>query len=518
MAPRRTSHRGVKRSLGVLASSSLLAAAVVGVVPGTAGASSHREAPAIVNDPQHDNTDTYAFVSPDKPDTTTIIANWIPLEEPNGGPNFYPWAAGSKYYINIDNDGDGLADLKFAYVFRNVDSRGDRTITGNRDEGTFLYNTGPVTSFADRDLRFKQLYTLTEEVTGTVLIRSGRSAPSNVGPASMPDYPSLRQEAVSDFFMENTIGTSFAGQADDSFFLDLRVFDLLYGGDLSEVGQDTLAGYNVNSVALQVPSRLLALNGNVNRNPVIGVWSTTERQTLDLETGQAVGDFVQVSRLGNPLVNEVVVPANLKDAFNSIVPAQDATAADGQVLQRVLEPELPRLIEAIYGIPAPATPRTDLAEVFLTGVTTALDGTGLWTALGAPTDEAPIALDLNSQAMNADVDPAAFVPSEMLRLNMSIPPTENPDRLGVLAGDLQGFPNGRRLIDDVVDIEIQVVEGFFVDGDGDGEPDGLVEALAAGDAVNENDVPFSNSFPYIALPQNEGVNVTFGGDEYGGDE
>ncbi len=503
MAPSRTSHSRAKRSVAVLATgTSLLAAAVVGVAPGPAGASSHREAPMILGDPQHDNTDVYAFVSPQKSNYVTLIANWIPFEEPNGGPNFYPWAEGSKYYLNIDNDGDGLADLKFAYVFTNIDTRADDPSTPE-DEGTFLYNTGVVTSFDDPDLRFKQTYTLREEISGAVLVQDAPVAPSNVGPASMPNYRALRDEAIvrtkSGFPNGKARGASFAGQAEDPFFLDLRIFDLLYGGDLSEVGQDTLAGYNVNTVALELPATALALNQDASANPVIGIWSTTERQTLDLTTGQPTGPFVQVSRLGNPLVNEVIVPANLKDAFNSIVPAEDATAADGQVLERVLDPELARLIEAIYGIPAPPTPRTDLAEIFLTGVTTELDGTGLFAALGEPDDMAPIQLDLNSQAMNADVNPEEFVPSEMLRLNMSIPPTENPSRLGVLAGDLQGFPNGRRLFDDVVDIEIQVVEGFFVTGP--------VKALAGGDEVDTNDRAFSQTFPYVALPRNEAVNT-----------
>jgi len=510
------SHSRAKRLGAVLAAGSTVFGVAV-IAPGTASASSHREAPMILGDPQHDGTDTYAFVNPNDPDKVTLIASWNPFEEPNGGPNFYPFAEGSKYYINIDNDGDGLADQKYRWTFTNIDTRADLPRTRNTDEGTFLYNTGPVTSFDDPDLRFKQTYDLVEEVSGTVLARDAKVAPSNVGEASMPDYQSLRDEAITPVrvgLRQN--GLSFAGQADDSFFLDLRIFDLLFGADLSEVGQDTLAGYNVNSVALTLPARSFALRGNANRNPVIGVWQTTERQTLNLETGQPAGDFVQVSRLGNPLVNELFLPANLKDAFNAIVPAQDATAAGGQVLERVLDPEVPRLIEAIYGIPAPATPRTDLAEIFLTGVTTELDGTGLFASLGEADDMAPIQLDLNSQAMNADVNPAAFVPSEMLRLNMRIPPSRNPNRLGVLAGDLAGYPNGRRLADDVADITIQVAEGFFVDGDGDGRPDGIVEALAAGDAVNQNDVQFSSSFPFIALPQNEGVNVTFDGDEYPG--
>jgi hypothetical protein len=238
----------------------------------------------------------------------------------------------------------------------------------------------------------------------------------------------------------------FAGQADDPFFLDLRVFDLLYGGDLSETGRDTLAGYNVNTIALQVPFEDVALGADPDRNPVIGIWTTTERTRVRITDGsdqKASGDWVQDSRLGNPLVNEVVVPAGLKDAFNSLSPDKDATVQE--VVDRVTDPEVARLLEAIYGIPAPATPRDDLVEIFLTGITTKLDG--------------PIQADLNSQLNNQDVDPYRFQPSEMLRLNLAVPVSDNPERLGVLAGDLQGFPNGRRLTYDVVDISLQAVAG-----------------------------------------------------------
>jgi MYXO-CTERM domain-containing protein len=298
----------------------------------------------------------------------------------------------------------------------------------------------------------------------------------------MPNYRQLRDQAVT------TLPggwKTFAGQADDPFFLDLRVFDLLYGGDLSEVGQDTLAGYNVNTIALQVPFKDVALNGDATRNPVIGIWSTTERPRVRI-TGVNAGpgvDRVQVSRLGNPLVNEVVVPANLKDAFNALPPDRDASIAP--VVARVKDPEVPRLIQAIYGLPAPATPRNDLTEIFLTGITTKAGG--------------PIKADLNSQLNNTDVISSRFRPSEMLRLNLSIKPTATPNRLGVLGGDLQGFPNGRRLTDDVVDIELQALEGAAQTGK-------LVDALAKGDAVNANDNPFGATFPYLALPNMGAVN------------
>ncbi|MBP2337668.1 hypothetical protein JOF41_003846 [Saccharothrix coeruleofusca] len=452
-----------------------LAAGLVGAAPGPAGASSHREAPLIAGDPAVDGTDLYAFVSPDRPDTVTLIANWAPFQEPNGGPNFYPFADDARYDINIDNDGDAKADLTFRWTFRDDDRRGG---------GTFLYSNGAVTSLDDENLLFRQTYTLElidEQGNAKKLVQHGKVAPSNNGPKSMPDYGALRQQAITEI---GGGGKAFAGQADDPFFLDLRVFDLLYGGDLSEVGQDTLRGYNVNTLALQVPKAVLALRGDHERNPVIGVWSDAERQSMQLTPGKsrAHGDFVQVSRLGNPLVNEVVVPAALKDTFNSLTPDKDAKVQE--LVDRVNDPEVPKLVEAIYRVPAPEGPRTDLAEIFLTGITTKAGG--------------PIKADLNSQLNNADVDKRRFVPSEQLRLNMGVAPAGEPNRLGVLAQDNQGFPNGRRLTDDVLDIGLQALEGAAVSG--------VVAALAAGDKVDANEQSFGNSFPYVALPNNVAVN------------
>ncbi len=425
--------------------------------------------------PQVDNTDVYSFVSPDDPNSVTLIANWIPFEEPNGGPNFYPFQPGAHYDINVDSDGDGISNITYRWTFTTHDSRGT---------STFLYNNGPVNSLDDPHLLFRQTYTL-QKITDsgtTTLLSDAAVAPSDVGPASMPDYAKLRAQSITSL---SGGGKSFAGQADDPFFLDLRVFDLLYGANLKESGQNTLSGYNVNTIALQVPKSALALNGDSSRNPVIGVWSSTEQQSMQLTPGKAspTGDYVQVSRLGNPLVNEVVVPTGLKDAFNSLTPDKDHTIAP--VVQRVLDPEVPKLIESIYGIPAPKTPRKDLQEIFLTGISKNSGG--------------PIKADLNSQLLNKDVNKSSFVPAEELRLNMAVPVTAKPNRLGVLAGDLQGFPNGRRPADDVVDIEIQALEGAAQTGK-------IVPALAAGDGVNANDVPFSSSFPYVALPHDSAVN------------
>ncbi|MFI5956704.1 DUF4331 domain-containing protein [Cryptosporangium sp. NPDC051539] len=420
-----------------VAAAAVTALAIPVLAPHGATASSHREAPTIAGFPQYDNTDVYAFVSPDKPDSVTMIANWIPFEEPAGGPNFYPFATDARYEINVDNNGDAKPDLTYRWTFTSTYSSKD----------TFLHNTGPVTSLADPDLNFWQSYQLEEIRWGADGSIAGEKelahhlpvAPSNVGKASMPDYRALRDRAIKSQPGDIRL---FAGQADDPFFLDLRVFDVLYGGDLSEVGNDTLAPYNVNTIAIQLPKSRLVRGGD----PVVGIWSTTSRRNSS-------GNYVQVSRLGMPLVNEVVVPIRDKDRFNASKPSGDAS-----FLRYVTNPEVPRLLEKIYRIKAPATPRKDLVQAFLTGVP-----------------------GLNQ--------PARVTPSEQLRLNTSIAPSASPKRLGVLDGDKAGFPNGRRLTDDVVDITLQVAEGELV-----GSPNDL------GDAVNTNDAPFERSFPYVALP------------------
>ncbi len=432
---------------GVLVCASLLGA------PIGANASSHREAPLIAGDPQVDNTDVYAFVSPDSPSNVTLIANWLPFEEPNGGPNFYPFAPDAHYDINIDNKGGATPNITYRWTFTNH----------YRSSNTFLYNTGVVNSINDTTLNFYQTYNLDKIINGAPVnvVSNALVAPSDVGQASMPNYAALRDQAITSI---PTGGKTFAGQADDPFFLDLRVFDLLYGANLKEAGHDTLAGYNVNSIALQVPKTELALGGD-NSN-IVGVWSTTERQSLTLNpdgTRTGSGNFVQVSRLGNPLVNEVVVPVGSKDHFNASQPS-----GDSQFLAKVQDPELPHLIQAIYNIPAPATPRDDLVSVFLTGV-----------------------MGLNK--------PPSVTPAEELRLNMSIAPSTSPNRLGVVGGDKAGFPNGRRLGDDVVDIALQAMEGVLL-------PNHPAAVDTLGDGVNNNDVAFGTSFPYLGLPHIAAVN------------
>jgi putative cell wall-binding protein len=494
----RPSRRRGRAPIALLAATATGLSGVALLGPATGSASSHREAPYTAGDPRIDNTDVYAFVSPDKADSVTLVANFYPFQEPDGGPNFYRFDDEAQYNVNIDNNGDALADVVYRWTF-------DSTY---RNPDTFLYNVGQVTTLDDPDLNFRQTYDLQVINAGvaTTLLDNAPVAPSNVGPASMPNYAALRNEAVRSIGAQGVGGQGFAGQADDPFFLDLRIFDLLYGGNLSEVGNDTLNGRNVQSLALQVPKTVLAQAGNATNNPVIGVWSTTERrQTRVLNAaGNGVtpgpntsvdtaatesGDFVQVSRLGNPLVNEVVIPVKDKDRFNNSTPDRDA-----QFLPYVQDPEVPRLIESIYKIKAPdtdaataGTQRSDLISVFLTGVK-----------------------DVNNLDVNQGVTTSA--PAEYLRLNMGVAPTARPNRLGVIAGDNAGFPNGRRLSDDVVDIALQVLEGELV-----GTPNDL------GDAVSSNDLPFSGTFPYVALPHNSAVNQSqftglsrlAGGDRYG---
>ncbi|BCY07067.1 DUF4331 domain-containing protein [Actinoplanes sp. L3-i22] len=456
-----------RRRLLSVAALGASAALVATLAPLQGHASSHREAPLIASTPSLDNTDLYAFVSPDQPDTVTMVANWQPFEEANGGPNFYPFAAGTAYDLNIDNNGDAKPDITYRWTFT----------TTYQDSGMFLYNTGQVTSLTDPDLNLRQTYRL-ERITpaGTKLILAAAPvAPSFTGTASMPDYPALSNAAITS---AGTGSKSFAGQADDPFFADLRIFDLLYGGDLSKVGQDTLKGYNVNTIALRVPKANLAFKGDAMRNPVVGIWSTTSRIGADM-TGKP-GKPQQVSRLGMPLVNEVVLPVNRKNLFNASPPEKDA-----QFGKYVLNPGVPKLIDAIYHIPAPKTPRTDLAEVFLTGVCKECGG--------------PVPAELNSQLLNKDVNKKMFAPSEQLRLNMAVPPAETPNRLGVVGGDLAGFPNGRRLADDVIDVTLQAAEGILLPN-----PPDAVKTL--GDGVDANSAGFRHRFPYIQLPNQVSVN------------
>ena len=352
-------------------------------------------------------------------------------------------------------------DITFHFTFESE--------VGNSN--TFLYNVGGIASTTDANLNVQQTYTVTRvDDAGSTVLGSGlTTAPIHVGPRSISDYSSLADAAVHDLGDDVTV---FAGPRDDPFYVDLGgIFDLLtirpgapghQGG-----GVDGVAGYNCHTIALQVPIDQLTIDGSVPTSSsdaaaVIGVWATASRpMTTTIQTdGQrtASGEFVQVSRLGMPLVNEVVLSLDVKDRWNRSKPADD-----GQFLNFVTDPELSGLLKLIYNVDAPPPPRDDLVQVFLTGVP-----------------------GLNQ--------PPNVTASEQIRLNVAIPPSDNPNRLGVIAGDNAGFPNGRRLEDDVTETALRVVAGVLVEGFNI-SPNNLL-----GDGVDRNDKPFLASFPYVAPP------------------
>ncbi len=437
----------------------------------SADASSHREAPMISKDPVADNTDVYAFVDPDDAGMVNLISNFQGFQEPGGGPNYFEFGDDVLYEIKIDNNGDAVEDVTYGFRFT----------TTTVDPNTFLYATGAIEDVEDDTWNRPQEYTVTRTADGTSeMVASGlRSAPSNVGPRSTPDYESLAQTAVHDL----GYGQVFAGQREEGFYADIAsIFDL---GALrpflkypdGKQGVDTFAGYNVQSIALQVPVEELTQGDE----PVIGVWSTASRQStrvLSPAGGPSTisGDWVQVSRLGSPLVNEVVIPLKLKDAFNALEPVNDAGALSGVTappystegaIPLVQDPILGAYIEQIYGLDIPDAERTDLISIFLTGI----------------------------EGLN---QPAGVQPAEMLRLNTETPttPMKQRDRLGLLAGQSDGFPNGRRVGDDVIDIALRAVAG--------GTPltpeFNMAPNNALGDGVDQNDRRYLEDFPYLATP------------------
>jgi hypothetical protein len=434
-----------------------LAAGVLAVVPGSG--SSHREAPLTSIDPTGDDTDLYAFTAPDATNALTVVANWIPFEDPAGGPNFYRFDDKASYYVNVDNTGDGKYDIRYRFKFK----------TTVRNPDSFLYALPGVSSVSDSKLNVVQTYTITRETykngkrTGSKRIASGLPvAPNDVGPKTFPDYASVANEAIKSL---PGGGKVFAGPADDPFFVDLGgTFDALTirnGTGNAGGGKDDLAGYNVHTIALQVPKSDVTRDGKPvadasAANAVVGVWASTERTAIKVKRHKAHTREVQVSRLGNPLVNEVVIPLGKKDFFNATQPSNDLKNFG----KYVLSPELAKVINVLYpGLNVPETDRTDIVQALLTGIP------GL-------TEIAPKA-----------------PPTDTLKINLGTPPNPSPNRFGVLAGDTQGFPNGRRLTDDVTDIAERVVGGFLKGN-----------KLPLGDGVDQNDVAFRDTFPYVAAP------------------
>jgi hypothetical protein len=459
------------------------------MVPATrrSSASSHREAPLITADPLADNTDTYAFRSTEagRNGFVTLIANWIPFEEPSGGPHFYKFDDTVLYEIKIDNTGDGKEDITYQFRFSTRFVNPD-IVLGMASPNQALGGTGGIepliTSLDDPDYNEPQTYTVTriDSSTGKQgnIVASGLlTPPNNIGERTTPNYEAaLAQPAV--YTLPNN-GRVFAGQRDEGFYIDVGgVFDTLKLKSIAATGGvDSTAGFNVNTIALEVPIQSLTKSGAVPSGPtaadaVIGVWATSSRQTTrvirpndDLNNGP----FRQVSRLGEPLVNEVIIPLKLKDTFNASEPENDA-----QFASYVVDPQLAQLLKAVFGISVPPAPRNDLVQIFATGIpVNAITGPNYTTFL------------------------SDGIPHEMMRLNVAIPPNaSSPSRLGLLGGDVAGFPNGRRVFDDVVDIALRAVAGGTpFTPDTNVSPNNTL-----GDGVANNDVPFLSRFPYLGTP------------------
>jgi uncharacterized protein DUF4331 len=444
--------------------------------------SSHREAPEIAKDPVADSTDVYAFVSPDRPRTVTLIANYIPLQGPAGGPNFYEFGEDVRYAIHIDTRGNGEANITYQFDFT----------TELADPNTFLYNTGPITSLTSANWNRKQKYTVTRvDSKGRHELGSGLACPPcNIGPLSTPNYEAaLGKPAIHTLSDGSRV---FAGQRAEGFYVDLgSIFDLgnlrpfqnlnVFGSGLSAApGVNATKFLNVHSIALQVPISRVTAAGR----PVIGVWTTASRQVVSLRSSDGgadlrTGPFHQVSRLGNPLVNEVLIPLGKKDFWNTQHPVHDK-----QFAHYVAHPELARLLPVLYpgvfpnlaALDQAKTARADLEAILLTGIPKGI-------VPGFTNFTGPTAAD-------------------MLRLNTSIPPTtSNPNILGLLGGDAAGFPNGRRVFDDVVSVELRAVAGLtFKLVDASYTPDAAAGALTDGLTPADLGTPYLNRFPYLGVP------------------
>ncbi len=466
---------------------------------------SHREAPAISKDPVADNTDVYAFVSPDAQQTVTIISNFIPMEEPAGGPNFATFGDDVLYEILIDNNGDAREDITYQFRFK----------TAFTSPGIFLYNTGPISFLTDPNWNIRQTYQVTKiskrrmDTEKTILGSDLPSPPVNVGPRSTPNYESLANAAI------NTLSDGsivFAGQRGEGFYVDLgSIFDL---GTLrpfenlhlistaAAPGVNTLKGYNVHSIALQIPMTMLTADGEVPTDPTspnstIGIWSTASRQKVhinidaDIEAdehfhGVKTGPFTQISRLGMPLINEVIIPVGKKDLWNRQRPGNDS-----QFLPFYQDPALQNLLPVLYPTVFPNLaslltkapsdrPRADLVAILLTGI--------------------PPGIISGFQNVTTST------PADLLRLNMAIPPAitdtnpaaDSTHRLGLLGADLSGFPNGRRVFDNVVAVELRAIAGATYPLVAPSfTADGASGVLADG---TNNDLPFLANFPYLATP------------------
>jgi hypothetical protein len=492
-----------------------------------AKASSHREAPLIANDPTADLTDLYAFMSPGKTDTVTLMANVIPIEIPAEGPNYYNLDDTARYRIMVDNTGDGKPETTF--ILRT------HTWTTKNADLHFLYTDGPVTDINSPHLVVKQRWTLYMQRGKGKLRRvgSGWTAPNNVGAKSFPDYAHVASQAITTIHPFGRTAKVFVGPREDPFFIDVgRIFDLLAVGGK---GTDNLAGVGVHSIAIQVPADMVRRSKS---DPVIGVWAAVDRMKDVKVHGKHKRAWRQIERLGQPLVNEVIIPRRDKDRWNTITPANDgqfehyykapflAAALNGQVIQPLLD----AVLHCGNACPLAATTgRADLSAILLRGFR--------FPATGSPV----VDLTFHSPAKKQK-------PVDELRLNTSTPatPSANVDRRGLLCnfqtptggvgtalhtldippcspGQLDGYPNGRRLADDVTDIQVAAVLGLPINGlipaslqrpyallamgEGTNPAGGPFDPLKAlffgADGVMKNDAnggKFGNQFPFVLTP------------------
>ncbi len=492
------------------------------VMPAGAIAASHREAPLTALDHAADITDFFAFRSYENPSTVTFIMDVDPFLEPANGPNYFPFDPSVVYAVHVDNNYDAVEDISFEFQFTTA-IRAPGVFTGFVGAGTGVnapanaphapaatngsYTTQigsqivppAITSLTGpgaAGLSLQQTYTVTMvQGSGATAVRTPISTnqtliavPSNVGPRTMPNYPALAAQGI--FKLSNGIQV-FAGTVDDPFYIDLgAAFDSLNfrtnnfftasagaaglampvlsssqdaNDSVNFQGVDMVSGYNVNCIAIQVPISMLTQTGK----PVIGTWATTSRlQTAVVPTAPTPATFVQVQRMGNPLINELIIGTGSKDTFSMSPPSQDS-----QFAAFALDPLLARVMNAVFAVAVPDPPRTDLLPL--------VEYVGPFA--GAGSQPGPVA--------------------DLLRLDTSVAATPKASRrrLGLLAGDGAGFPNGRRVSDDVTDVALRVVAGVLCSkcttGGAQFNP-ATVPLL--GDGVNTNDVAYQETFPYVA--------------------
>ncbi|MEW5977270.1 MAG: DUF4331 domain-containing protein [Acidobacteriota bacterium] len=496
----------------------ILVLIAAGVIPNSpiTQAANHREAPITALDHKADIADFFAFVSYDKPDKVTLILTVDPLLEPANGPNYFPFDPDIRYAIKIDNNNDAIEDVSFEFQFKTEirlpgvftsfvgagngilsPANAPKDLNGNVPPTSSLVVPPAITALdgtGSEGLNLRQTYSVTmvkgpmSNPAQRTRLGSGQqlfAVPSNVGPRTMPNYPALADKGIFDLDQGVRV---FAGTVDDPFWIDLgATFDSLNfratngfvlpgvlsdsqdSNDSVNFAADDVSGYNVNAIAIEVPISMLTRTGQLepasSTASTIGTWGTTSRPRVRVLPGVSghdavrVGPYVQIQRMGNPLFNELIIGTGFKDKFSMSEPKDDA-----QFAGFALDPLLARLFNAIYGIKVPDAPRTDLLPLVQYMPPIAASGT----------TPGPVA--------------------DLLRLNTGVPPTPQAmrKRLAVLAGDLAGFPNGRRVSDDVTDIAARAVAGVLAGSPFNGFPYNRI-----GDGVNANDEAYRETFPYV---------------------